>query len=82
METVELLAQLGANLNATDNDGDGAAIIASKNHYYKMAKLLMELDVNAEIVNKEGECALSYAKEIGPISEYDNEMISILTKKR
>lgn len=72
---MKVLAELGANINATDCDGEGAAIIASKNEYYSMAEELVSLGVDVELIDKDGKKAVSYAK-------YDSSMKSILLRNR
>ena len=61
LQTVKVLAELGANINATNSEGKGAAIIASKEKYYSMAELLVSLSVDVEIADNDEYKAVKYA---------------------
>ena len=74
IETVKLLASLGANINAQDNDGNSPIIEASKSSFYSLAKELMNFGADPEKRNNLKNKAISYAK-------YDSKMQAILNRQ-
>lgn len=77
LQTAKVLAELGANINATDSDGVGAAIISAKNEYYCMAETLVSLGVDVELADNDEYNAIKYA-----LDKYDSKMRKILTVNR
>ena len=58
METVELLIERGADLEATDNRGETALFYAADNNQIDILKLLIKSGANVNARNKAGHTAL------------------------
>ena len=76
LETVENLISKGTNVNAFDNDGETALIVASRNGHTEIAELLITKGANVNAVSENGKTALMYAS-----SEGHTETVIILIEK-
>ena len=70
---VKLLLKAGANIEATDEDGDTPLHVASANEADGAVKLLLEAGANIEATNKDGKTARDLAENAG----YD-EVVQLL----
>ncbi len=64
-ERAALLIGKGANLDATNDKGETALMLASGAGNDKLTRLLMDKGANAKLKNGAGETAMSYAKRAG-----------------
>ncbi|MGL5956384.1 MAG: ankyrin repeat domain-containing protein, partial [Brevinema sp.] len=72
-ESIEMLLDSGANLDATDSDNWNALLFAVQNGYTETAQLLIDRGINYNIESMDNHTALSLA-----ILNDDNEMIALL----
>ena len=63
-----------SNVDARDNNGDTALIVASKYNHVEVVELLLSFNADKDLVNGEGKTAYDYAREL----EY-GELIAILS---
>lgn len=64
-QTIRLLAEAGADVNATDGRGDTILALAAVNNEPQLAKLLLQLGANPVQRLKDGKTAMDYARERG-----------------
>lgn len=64
-DLIEKLAESGASLDETNEDGDTALILAEKNANFHFAERLLRLGANPSIRNKKGRTASDYRNEFG-----------------
>ena len=64
-DVVKVLLEHGADVNAVNNDGAGALMLASKVGDVDIVKLLLASKANVNLVSKEGKTALMSAKKEG-----------------
>lgn len=58
---VQTLIEHGANINATNNDGESALLLAAAKGSENMVKLLIENGADVNIINKKNESVLIVA---------------------
>lgn len=65
LDEVETLLNVGVDINATNNDGDTALMVASINGDTKIVQVLIERGADVNATNKDGETALLIALYYG-----------------
>ena len=61
-ETLQAIKKLGTDINAKDENGKAALLIAIENERYENVKTLLSLGAKLENVDSKGRTALDYAR--------------------
>ena len=52
LESVEVLIELGANVDAQDNEGNTPLHVTTRNRYTSIAQLLLKVGANTELTDE------------------------------
>lgn len=75
VETISLLAQQGANINAQDGDGDSPLMEAAHREFNSACRCLLKLGANRELLNNNRKSARQLVRNNGPKywSDFENQ---------